>query len=852
MDSQTKAPAEMQHPFRKLHLAFLLISILASTALYWHFSRSMMPYDLKLRQQQPRDSTLTLFRDLDGDGYSERLYLGNYSRDGENFILANAYDGRTIDQFNFSRRLYAEWIFFGDCTGDNYEELFVYTASPETLYLAILDLNSHRWILRDRPLYAAGEAETPWDVGVRQSALLDTDSDGRKEIIFSLFTGYGESPRGVYVYDIEADSIRSRYEVAAGLSEQMLIRDVNGDGREEIVMPSIATGNIEHAARFRDDRCWLFVLDQQLQPVIPPASFGEYPGKLFCNLFPLRGPSRLMLTYDYRGNKDLPGYFYRLDDAGRTVQRHPFKERVADSPVTLEDGDAAALYVAFRESRRVVRFDGDFRETQSAQIDAAEVFGLMPFDFDGDRREDLLLFSSEGIHIFDSRLRPAAFYRLAENPLPTRFAFRHNGPGKPLDIVVNGGSSFYHLAGRENPRYRWLPWVTPVAAVILLLLLSSAHRVFAALYIFLYGLLNAMQKSESGRIILDHRDRIFYFNRSLPEILPPEIPLKRGLYYRDAFRQYPDILAPIETALNKRQALEASVSFPGNNNRFFGKIGLTPILSRFGLRYGCLIEVRDLSGLLRSERLKAWSATAQQIAHDINTPLGIITMNIEDLPRFLERKQLDYRAIDGLPDALSLIQEELAKIRELTRSFLKFADLENTDPRIADLEDLIDHSLQQFRPLIGDALQIHTAIDADARYVWVDHRQMIRVFHILIENAIDAMNGKGLITISACLTDPLLEKPYVIVEVKDNGPGIPAGIRDTVFEPYVTTKKAGTGMGLALARKMAADNGGSLKIAYSKERLGTSIQLSLPLSEPPAANQREADDGAAHPGSRQR
>lgn len=113
---------------------------------------------------------------------------------------------------------------------------------------------------------------------------------------------------------------------------------------------------------------------------------------------------------------------------------------------------------------------------------------------------------------------------------------------------------------------------------------------------------------------------------------------------------------------------------------------------------------------------------------------------------------------------------------------------------------------------------------------------MIRVFHILIENAIDAMKGKGRITISASLADPPLEKPYVSVEVKDNGPGIPENIRDRIFEPYVTSKKAGTGMGLVLARKMAADNGGNLKIAYSKKRIGTSIQLTLPPAEAPADN----------------
>jgi signal transduction histidine kinase len=103
-------------------------------------------------------------------------------------------------------------------------------------------------------------------------------------------------------------------------------------------------------------------------------------------------------------------------------------------------------------------------------------------------------------------------------------------------------------------------------------------------------------------------------------------------------------------------------------------------------------------------------------------------------------------------------------------------------------------------------------------------------FQVFIENAIDALEGKGKIFISSVLAQ-YLDHPfpeYLEIEIADNGPGIPESIRDTIFEPFYTTKENGTGMGLVIARKIIMDHNGSLEL-ISKDHFGTVFRIHLPV-----------------------
>ena len=120
-----------------------------------------------------------------------------------------------------------------------------------------------------------------------------------------------------------------------------------------------------------------------------------------------------------------------------------------------------------------------------------------------------------------------------------------------------------------------------------------------------------------------------------------------------------------------------------------------------------------------------------------------------------------------------------------------------------------------------------------------DHYQLCQVFTNLIANAFEALDGKGAITIAASVgaieSDPAFASapqeptPIVIVDVADNGPGVPVELNDRIFDPFFTTKLKGTGLGLGIVRKIVDAHDGRIDLSSSKET-GTRFRVTLPVT----------------------
>lgn len=151
---------------------------------------------------------------------------------------------------------------------------------------------------------------------------------------------------------------------------------------------------------------------------------------------------------------------------------------------------------------------------------------------------------------------------------------------------------------------------------------------------------------------------------------------------------------------------------------------------------------------------------------------------------------------------------------------MKFANLSNPLSTRTNLKDLVDQSQSKFSNYISKGINFEINLDDDI-YVIVDPFQIVEVFQVLIENAIDATEGKGEIKINA-----KIDEQYAFISIKDNGTGIDSNLIDQIFQPYMTTKEEGTGMGLAIAEKIIRDHGGYLKV-NSKKNIGTEFIFNL-------------------------
>jgi signal transduction histidine kinase len=156
-----------------------------------------------------------------------------------------------------------------------------------------------------------------------------------------------------------------------------------------------------------------------------------------------------------------------------------------------------------------------------------------------------------------------------------------------------------------------------------------------------------------------------------------------------------------------------------------------------------------------------------------------------------------------------------------------------------DLADVLQQSvtMAESKAPRGE-VAVKTLLDPQLLMIEGDHHQLSQVFTNLIANAFEALDGRGRITISAVIgaidADPAfaglnLPTPAVIVEVADDGPGIPAELTDRIFNPFFTTKVTGTGLGLAIVRKIVDAHDGRIDVVSAPET-GTRFRVTLPVT----------------------
>ena len=179
-----------------------------------------------------------------------------------------------------------------------------------------------------------------------------------------------------------------------------------------------------------------------------------------------------------------------------------------------------------------------------------------------------------------------------------------------------------------------------------------------------------------------------------------------------------------------------------------------------------------------------------------------------------------------------MMRTELENIQSLTKNFLKFTNLDKPNFQVYDIRLVIEETLQKYKSYLTEELNIQVTVDPDVKPVWIDIQQIEMVFHILVENALAAVQGKGIISISATMAQYLDKSfsEFVEIELADNGPGIREEDKEKIFEAYFTTKKEGSGMGLAIARKIIRDHETDIDV-YSKPNFGAVFRFYLSVAK---------------------
>jgi signal transduction histidine kinase len=238
-----------------------------------------------------------------------------------------------------------------------------------------------------------------------------------------------------------------------------------------------------------------------------------------------------------------------------------------------------------------------------------------------------------------------------------------------------------------------------------------------------------------------------------------------------------------------------------------------------GMRKSLQKSQRDL---LHAERLATIGRTASSISHDLRHPLTAVLAYAE----LLSESRGDDRQ---RKDLFQEIRSAVSRMTELISSLLEFSKAqESLRLSHGDLFDSLQRTVEtvRLRPEFSK-IEIRLRHEGPTEG-WFDFKKLDRALHNLLLNACEAVpSGAGKIDVRAMRVND-----HVEIAVTDNGAGIPESVRDEVFQPFVTYgKDGGTGLGLAVAQKIASDHGGNVKIE-STGPSGTTIKLSVPFTRP--------------------
>ena len=248
----------------------------------------------------------------------------------------------------------------------------------------------------------------------------------------------------------------------------------------------------------------------------------------------------------------------------------------------------------------------------------------------------------------------------------------------------------------------------------------------------------------------------------------------------------------------------------------------------------CLLVFDDVTELVSAQRAQAWGEVARRLAHEIKNPLTPIQLSAERLEKKLTDK-LEPAEQQVLGKSVRTIVDQVDAMKRLVNEFRDFARLPKAELRPVDLNALVSDVMQLY-PQDQAVVPIRVELAEHLPLVQGDPQQLRQVIHNLLQNAQDAHEGKAFHAdqpgpLVFLQTDYVQATRRVRLMVRDSGCGFPDNILKRAFEPYVTTKVKGTGLGLAVVKKIADEHHARIDIGnrfLDGQLQGAQVSLSFP------------------------
>ena len=223
-----------------------------------------------------------------------------------------------------------------------------------------------------------------------------------------------------------------------------------------------------------------------------------------------------------------------------------------------------------------------------------------------------------------------------------------------------------------------------------------------------------------------------------------------------------------------------------------------------------LLVFDDVSEMVSAQRAQAWGEVARRLAHEIKNPLTPIQLSAERLEMKLSGKVGEPEQL-LLTKSVKTIVDQVDAMKRLVNEFRDYARLPAAELQATDLNAVVGDVMQLYASE-NAIVPVRTELDPRAPLILGDAEQLRQVIHNLLQNAQDAQDGQAHAAV-ILKTEYSVSSHRVRLTVRDHGAGFPPHILKRAFEPYVTTKVKGTGLGLAVVKKIADEHGARIDIS---------------------------------------
>jgi two-component system nitrogen regulation sensor histidine kinase NtrY len=319
--------------------------------------------------------------------------------------------------------------------------------------------------------------------------------------------------------------------------------------------------------------------------------------------------------------------------------------------------------------------------------------------------------------------------------------------------------------------------------------------------------------ASAGVIGVDGDGCVSILNRSAEKLIGRTEPEALGRPLTEVFPELADFMAAVRSGARTQD----QVTITRNGRERNLSVRITSEQSGES-GHGNVVTLDDITELVAAQRTAAWADVARRIAHEIKNPLTPIQLSAERLRRKYGNMIGEDRAI--FEQCTDTIVRQVDDIRRMVDEFSRFARMPKPVIAAEDVADTVRQAVFLMR--VGNSeIEIDANIADDPMPARFDRRLMSQALTNLIKNATEAIAavppadlGKGSIRVFA-----EREGGDIVIDVVDNGIGLPKENRSRLLEPYVTTREKGTGLGLAIVGRIVEDHGGSIELRDAADKI---------------------------------